>query len=313
MARFAAITIDVDSIRHYRDIHGLPPVDADEDPIYTVALPRFWELLSNAGLPATLFVIGADGPGHPEAFAPVVPTGSEVASHSFSHDYRLTQRSPGAIEDDLRRADATLRPLNGDRPLVGFRAPGYNITREVLQVVAKLGYRYDSSFLPAPLYWSARAAAIRAYQALGRPSRSLTGSLRQFSGSLRPRRIRPESPFVASSDGPLIEFPMACEPLTRFPLIGTSWTTLPARARDLMLTATLRRLDCLVFEMHAIDLLDGTDHPDLGPLAEAQRDLRVPTRAKMSAFEGLFRRLANAAEVRTLADLSTQPGPTLNP
>ena len=92
----AAISIDVDSIKHYRAIHGLPDQPIEDDPIYTIAMPRFWELLANAGVPATLFLIGADVGQHADAFAPVGETGSEVASHSWSHDYQLTARSAAA-------------------------------------------------------------------------------------------------------------------------------------------------------------------------------------------------------------------------
>ena len=99
---------------------------------------------------------------------------------------------------------------------------------------------------------------------------------------------------------------MACEPLTRFPMFGTSWTTLPRRARNLLLSSTLRRLDCVVFEMHAIDLLDHSDHPDLGRLSEAQRDLRVPARSKIAAFRELFGRLEASADLHTLADISAR-------
>ena len=42
----AAVTIDVDSLRFYRAIHGRSgaPLPLSEDPIYTVALERFYAL-----------------------------------------------------------------------------------------------------------------------------------------------------------------------------------------------------------------------------------------------------------------------------
>ncbi len=304
MALRSAITIDVDSLRHYRAIHGLTPVPLHDDPIYRVAMHRFWGLIEGLDLSATVFAIGEDAAEHPEAFAAVMRTGSEIASHSHRHDYRLTRQSEQVIADDLACADAALRPLNGGKPIVGFRAPGYNVSPALLQAILQLGYRYDSSLLPSPLYWAARWSVINGYGLLGRESASLGGAAHQFAGPLKPYRTTVETPWSPDPAGPLIEMPMACEPTTRTPLIGTSWVVTPEVVRNTMLDRTLRKLDCVVFEMHAIDLLDTTDDPSLAELAEHQRDLHVPAMKKASAFQQLFHRLKDETEVCTLATLS---------
>lgn len=301
----AAVTIDVDSLRFYRQIHGLAaPAGAAAqtlatDPIYTIALPRFWALVEEARIPPTLFLIGADAPAHPAAFAPARALGAEIANHSFAHDYRLTAATPEAIADDLARAHAALAPLAPGGEVCGFRAPGYNTSAPLLEGVRALGYRYDSSLLPSPAYFAARAAAIRLYAALGRPSRSLAGDVRAFAGPQTPYWAEPARPWRRAEDG-ILELPMACDPLTRLPLFGTSWVLAPARLRDGALRRALARLPLLNFEMHAIDLLDASD-PGVGTdLAAAQRDLRVPARTKIEAFRTLFRTLADRARVSTL-------------
>jgi hypothetical protein len=306
--RTAAVTIDVDSLPCYFAIHGLPIPEGlvDEDPIYRLAMPRFWACLEAAGLPATLFLIGADAPRHAQAFAPVGPSGSEVASHSHAHDYRLSRRPWGAIVADLAAADAALRPLNLDRPLVGFRAPGYNLSPAVLAAVADLGYVYDSSLLPAPAYFAARAAAIGAYALLGRHSRSLVGDARQFAGPRGPYRMHPAAAWTPAADGRLVELPMAVEPVGRVPLIGTVWSGLPEAVQGPLLDAALAATGQLVLELHAIDLLDASDHPALARLEPHQRDLRVPAATKLRRFETLFRRLADRAEVAPLATLAAR-------
>lgn len=298
----AAITIDVDSLRLYRAIHGQAASEDADDPIYTVALGRFFELLERHRLPATLFLVGADAPRYADRFARARALGCEIASHSFAHDYRLSVRSPEVIADDLARADAALEPLNGG-PIRGFRAPGYNVTPALLEAVRARGHRYDSSLLPAPAYFAARAAAIAGYKLLERPSASLVGDPRQFLGPIDgPYPMRPEAPWRPADGGPLVELPMAVEPLTRSPLIGTTWTTLPFALARAWLASAHRRLTCLVFELHAIDLLDASDHPALVPLAESQRDVRVPVAEKMRRFDALFRFFAGERTVRTLAD-----------
>jgi hypothetical protein len=295
-ARSSAITIDVDSLRFYREIHGLPPAPIEDDPIYTVAMPRFWELIDEMRRPPTLFLIGEDAPRHPAAFEAAKAVGAEIGNHSFAHDYRLTTRSSADIRADLSRAHEALLPLSPDARITGFRAPGYNVSPALLAVVKELGYRYDSSLLPSPLYFGLRAAAIAMYRVLGRPSRSLTGELRAFSGTQAPHPI----------DADLIELPITCEPLTRAPLFGTSWVVASDRLRRFMLNSALKRLDLINFEMHGIDLLDSTDRGVPPELAASQRDLKVPVREKMRAFRQLFRELAEHTDVRTLGTLAVE-------
>jgi hypothetical protein len=308
----AAITIDVDSLRCYREIHGLgsgsggtsPPADptfapltarfacepdAEEDPIYTRALPRFFGLLEEIHAPATLFLIGADAPRYAAQFAPAKALGAELASHSFAHDYRLIERSGEELKRDLTLADEALRPL--DPGLCGFRAPGYNTSPALFAALTDLKYSYDSSRLPSPAYYLARAAAIRAYAALGRPSQSLTGELSAFTGSLAPHRVHG-----------MLELPMSCEPLSRMPLFGTSIALLPSAIARAFTVRTVRALSYVNFEMHAIDLLDASEVP--AELAKHQRDLRVPLAKKIAAFRQVFRIFREEAELFTLRDIA---------
>ena len=72
--------------------------------------------------------------------------------------------------------------------------------------------------------------------------------------------------------------------------------------RDRLLRSTLRTLAHVNFEMHAIDLLDASDHGIPSTLRDAQPDLRVPAAEKIDAFRTLFLRLKTQCDVRTLAD-----------
>lgn len=299
---FASISIDVDSLRFYRAIHGLGSRPEPNDPIYTVALDRFFGLLEEHQIPATLFLIGADAPEQADRFAPGKKLGCEIASHSFDHDYRLTERTVPEIVKDLVAADAALRPIYGE-PIKGFRAPGYNVTSELLGEVRDLGYRYDSSLLPAPAYFGARAAAIGFYGLIGRPSRSLPGDVRQFFGPLDPYWMDPEEPWISREKAAarLVELPMAVEPFTRAPIIGTTWGVMPPWMREAIAKITLKKLKHFNFELHAIDFLDRSDGEALAELSKSQRDLTLPASQKIAAFSGLFRRLKDERPVVTLA------------
>ena len=67
---------------------------------------------------------------------------------------------------------------------------------------------------------------------------------------------------------------MARSPVAGIPLIGTSLALLPTKIQSAVLTYATRSLSFFNFEMHAIDLLDESDHPRLRDLAKVQPDLR---------------------------------------
>jgi hypothetical protein len=230
-------------------------------------------------------------PGKPAVFSDPVPPAS-VAAYAKE------------IGADLLRAHTALLPLARTPRITGFRAPGYNTSGALLEAVADLGYEYDSSLLPSPIYFALRAAAIGAYAVLRRPSRSLRGSLRAFAGPQAPYPVAPERPWRPHPGGRLLEIPITCEPVTRAPLIGTTWVVAGERLRRRMLMSVLERLSIVNFEMHAIDLLDASDPgvpPDLG---RAQRDLGIPVKRKMRAFRELFRMLSEEREIATLGAIA---------
>ena len=294
--RGAAITIDVDSLRFYRKIHGLAPVPESEDPVYSLAVPRFFQLIGELGVPATLFLVGQDAPRYATQFAAARGLGAEIGNHSFRHDFRLATLSREAIRSDVEEAHRALLPLTPDGNINGFRAPGYNTSPALLEAVADLKYSYDSSRLPSPLYFAGRAAAIGAYSLLGRPSQALVGKWKAFSGSLQPHR-----------EGTLVELPMSCEPASRLPLIGTVIPLLPAQIRRLLVSRAVRALKYFVFEMHAIDLLDSSEVAS--DLASAQRDLKVSVARKMSSFQQLFSQLKQECTLMTLRDIARAEAP----
>jgi peptidoglycan/xylan/chitin deacetylase (PgdA/CDA1 family) len=312
-SRLASISVDLDSLGHYCRIQGLPESVLDERAerlVADVAIPRFLELFDAVRAPATFFVIASDLPqaGLPEALKASARAGVELASHSFSHDYALSRRSRVEIEADLRQAHEAIVAATGETP-VGFRAPGYTLSPAMLEAVVALGYRYDSSTFPAAPYWTAKAAVMTTLAALGRPSRAILDTPRVL---LAPRvAYRPSlaDPYRRGA-APLIELPMAVSPVARMPFIGTFATSMPWP----LVEATFRRLrrDVHVnFELHAIDVLDGSD--GIPPaLVRQQRDVAVPVREKLKRLKTLFTWLGDDRERVTLATAATRLSETLD-
>ena len=84
--------------------------------------PRVLDLLDEAGVKATFFVIGQKAAAHPELIRDIVARGHAVGIHGHLHDRLLTLRSPDTVSDDLAEAIATVEAITGVRPTL-FRPP----------------------------------------------------------------------------------------------------------------------------------------------------------------------------------------------
>lgn len=304
----AAITIDVDGADCYRAIHGLPARPDEVDPLFAHALPRFLDMLEDLGARATLFVIGADlvRPELREVIVAAHARGHEIASHSYRHDYKLSQRSPADIEADLTRAADAIEDAVGVRPQ-GFRAPGYNLSEALISAVEVTGHAYDSSLFPTPAYFAARAGAIARYRLVGRPSESIVGEVREFAGPRRPYRPAVGARWRAAGNGEqardLIELPMSVAGPARLPWLGTSLALAPDLMGRQLTRWALTGPSPVVLELHAMDFLGRSDGVERA-LAEAQPDLRVPLATKLRRLEQALGAVADQADVVPLREIA---------
>lgn len=290
--RLLAVSIDLDGLDLYLGLYGAtPPALLDAEALALIpgrAAQRFGELCDRLGIKGTLFVVGRDlerNRGHAELRA-LHAAGHEIASHSFAHDYALTRRTPEEIHHDLAQAEEQIIALTGTRP-VGFRAPGYTLSRPLLELLRARGYLYDSSLLPSPAYYAAKAAVIGALALTGRASQSILGGIAQLA--------RSREPHVEA----ILELPVCVLPGVRVPFIGTLITTTPS-AISLALARTLDADELVVLELHGIDLCDASDDIPAALLAR-QRDLQVPLKTKLTRLEAVLRALLRDREALPLA------------
>ncbi len=108
-------------------------------------------LLDETGVRATFFVVGSVAAAYPELVREVAARGHEIGSHTYGHEliYRL---EPRAFKADLERSRAQLQELTG-QPVLGFRAPEFSVGslgHWSFEVIAEVGFRYDSSVFPVP-------------------------------------------------------------------------------------------------------------------------------------------------------------------
>jgi hypothetical protein len=237
---------------------------------------------------ATFFAIGSDLrlPFAAASIATAARAGHEIASHSHAHDYALSRWGRAAMELDLAEAEEAIRNACGVAPR-GFRAPGYTLSTDLFGAIVRRGYLYDSSLLPSPPYYAAKAAALGLYAIRGRRSRSILGAPDQLLASRSPHWR-----------GGIRELPIATLPFVRAPVIGTLLAAVPG-AVGTALARAASASGHLNLELHAIDALDATDAVPAA-LASAQPGLGTPAAVKLGRLRDVLIALRGRAEVCTL-------------
>ena len=294
-----SVSVDLDGLGCYAAIHGLSArlSDAALRAVPVLAVQRLAEVFDGLGCKGTFFAIGRELSIEPGPLRACAGAGHEIASHSYDHDYALSRRADPS--EDLARADDAIFAACGVRPR-GFRAPGYTLSPALLAAVRARGYLYDSSLLPSPAYYLAKAAAVGFYALRGRPSQSILGNV----GQLFSRR----GPHLREG---VRELPVATLPLVRGPVFGTVVLGVGEG-----FAGTLLRLGeaggHINLELHGIDALDATDagSPEL---ARRQPGLQLPAREKLGRLRALLRKLRARGEACTLEAAALRLWPDARP
>ena len=253
-----AVSVDLDAVACYYRIHALgePPTGPGRFAVLRRCLPRFADLFARHDLRATFFVVGADLEEDAEGralLAELARAGHELANHTHTHRYDFARLPQAAMAEEIDRAHAVVGACAGTAPL-GFRAPGYAINADALDLLRARGYRYDSSVFPSAAYYGAKALVMAAMRLAGRPSGSFLDNPRVLLAPRRPYRPAPTAPYRHGGDG-LLELPIAVTPLARLHVIGTSLILAPTWLRR-HLVSTALRAPFFNLELHGIDLAD---------------------------------------------------------
>jgi hypothetical protein len=312
--KLCAISVDLDPIECYYRIHALgePPL-ALRDVILRRALPRFGALFQRRGIPATLFVVGRDldpagndaGPAAAQAaraqLGNLARQGHELGNHSYSHPYQMARLDEGRVAEEIRRTHELLAAAGGKAP-VGFRAPGYDLSTRMLAELEALGYLYDSSIFPAPLYYTAKLGVMAAMRLMGKKTGAVVTSPKALLAPTDPYRPNSRAPWRRGQSS-LVELPIGVTPWLGVPAFGTSLVMAPDRVRadilEQMRARPLYNLEC-----HGIDLIDADSDGIPGGLVAKQPDLKVPLDRKLRSLEATLDRLAPEYDFVTLREVA---------
>jgi hypothetical protein len=204
------------------------------------------------------------------------------------------------VDTEIASCDRVLREI-GAAPR-GFRAPGYDLSPAMLDTLARLGYRYDSSVFPAPGYYAAKAVVMTALAAIGRPSGAVLTNPRALTAPAKPYRPSMTAPW-RRGQAPVVELPVAVTPWTRVPAIGTTLLVAPSWMRRRLIDWMARRA-FFNLELHGIDFADAEKDGIPGELVERQPDLRIPIDAKLERFDAILDEVARRWSFATLAEVA---------
>lgn len=272
----AHISVDLDPVDTHLAGYGLTSAPCDR--IYRTSVPRILDMLDRVGLKATLFVIARDAEREAAIWRDAARRGHEIASHSVTHPIPFATLPPDVLAGELQESRQRLEDVLG-QPVVGFRAPGWDVNKGTLAAIAEAGYRYDASVLPSLALLI--GAALRFVLSAGRMRpESVSNAVRLAFAPRLPYRI-----------GDLWEFPVAVSPWLRAPFTHSLWYLAPRLVCRHIYRAIRSSGGQLCYQFHAADLLDlHTDQVD--DRMARHPGMRWPVERKAALLEGVLRDIA---------------------
>lgn len=143
-----ALSVDVEDWNNVAVLHAtgriVPPTEA-----VVRNTEGLLELFAELGLRCTWFLLGEVATAFPGLVRRLADAGHELGVHGYHHHFVHTL-TEAKFRDAIRRAKDAVEQV-AQTPVLGHRAPAFSITADVpwaFEVLAELGFRYDSSIFP---------------------------------------------------------------------------------------------------------------------------------------------------------------------
>lgn len=156
ISAFHLLTVDVEDWQQSTLNHALPV-----GPRVVSNTHALLDLLAEAGVRATFFVLGRVAEIHTTLVREIAAAGHEIGTHGHSHE-AIGAMPEAQFREELHRSVHTLRQQSG-QPVYGHRAADFSISGRslhLLEHLAEEGLAYDSSLFPirhprygVPLAW----------------------------------------------------------------------------------------------------------------------------------------------------------------
>ena len=160
MDKTAFFTMDVESFREISCLREKPRAEYDGFRIEQ-AIDDYLDLLDRYNIKATLFALCSSLDYTREYLKRAVERGHEIALHGLTHDIPA-QMDREELKRQLSEGKAMLE-REFDTEVIGYRAPCFAVTDDVLDVLYELGFKYDSSRLDIRMSYFRAAAGFEGF------------------------------------------------------------------------------------------------------------------------------------------------------
>jgi len=161
-----AITFDMDADSL---IHIAKPKDS-YDRLYpitmgkygpTVAVPRILATYKKFGLKQSFFIPGWCIEQYADTVESILKDGHEIGHHGWIHEDPIA--TAGNQREWIEKALASYSKIVGGKPK-GYRAPVYNVTQEVIDLLIEHDFKYDSSLMADDIPYQMQTKAGELYE-----------------------------------------------------------------------------------------------------------------------------------------------------
>jgi peptidoglycan-N-acetylglucosamine deacetylase len=212
MRQIASISLDLDNQWSYMRAQGVPGWESF--PTYIpVVIPDILRIADQLRMRLTIFVVGRDAEiaTNTAALQQILTAGHDIGNHSYMHEPWMHETAIADITAELTKTEEAIRSATGHRT-IGFRGPGFAVSKDLLNVLQGLGYRYDASVFPTYLGSFLRKAALKGVNV---PAAQKTDvDFGQWTDGLRTLH-----PHLWQLDrGDILEIPVTTMPLFKIPI-----------------------------------------------------------------------------------------------
>ncbi|MHC3380925.1 polysaccharide deacetylase family protein [Haloarcula sp. H-GB5] len=190
----------------------------------------FRETLAKHDADSTAFVVSSVAQSHPDAVRALADAGIEIASHTHTHQL-LSDLDSEERRAELSQSKDVLERATDER-VSGFRAPAFDITDDHFDLLADIGYTYDSSVVS---------------------SRSIPG---WYGGEYDLHEPAPATAVHPDAPDSITEFPASVMPGLQLPLTGTWLRFFGPRYTILGMKLLARRGITPMLYVHPWELVD---------------------------------------------------------
>lgn len=300
--RPAMLTIDVDCMHGHIEWTGFGRRMRQREErcialSYQRWLPRFLDLLARHQVRATFFLVAdfAAQPACRETVQRMVAEGHEIASHSLNHRIDLCTAPAAEQEWELFESRRLLEEISNS-PVIGFRGPGYAISRRLLDQLLRQGYSYDSSVVPGLLFGVYK-------RLMWIFDRLFSGGAIQFPNQFRSRQ---RAPFIIARQGDktMVELPINVLPLAPVPFVSfLMWN----QARfDLLYGLVRRRVGLLNYQFHDFEFMDCDATQEFVPTEATRQIARASLAQRLALYDRAVARIKTDFEIVTAAEAAAR-------